>query len=408
MNHSESLLASQKIKYDSNLEGLRGLAALIVGISHIFGIKHLLDPDYHPDLFWLNTGKSAVLIFFIMSGYVIGLTNQTSYSPLQAKQYLLRRMVRLVPIYIIAVILGVIAIPQTNILAIFGNLFFLQNILVPRIEGNSPIWSINYEVIYYLLFLLIWWLRPPLKFVILFCLSISILGWFSSPIPDVLCSYASGFIFWVLGLWLAWRVKINREVFSKIPLFSYLLLFYSLHNFQFGSVILHGLGMAGASNSQVSLADLIGAMPICIVMMAAITHRPFIGFKWINRFCFLLPALMSLFLVLTGRIGEERWLSAVVLYVLALVLMGWKLDCKRLSSLAFWGRISYGFYLVHFPFILIIQVYFPLAGSWTIFCLRAILWFALSTVISVLLELVFQPIIKRWCTQRNWFASSAS
>jgi peptidoglycan/LPS O-acetylase OafA/YrhL len=145
------LSSEKRVKFDFNLEGLRGVLAILVGLSHALCIPYILDPAYFPDIYWLNVGQIAVLNFFIISGYVIGLTNQKVYSHYRANQYLLKRVIRLVPIYVIAIVLGILARPEESFVKILGNLFFLQNLFVQRLDGNNPVWSLNYEVIYYLL-----------------------------------------------------------------------------------------------------------------------------------------------------------------------------------------------------------------------------------------------------------------
>lgn len=88
--------------YDYALEGLRGLAALWVAYSHIFFYEFKLDPAYHPTFSFgslFNAAHGGILIFFALSGYVIGLTNQLPFTKSNAIRYLLRRFIRLYPIY---------------------------------------------------------------------------------------------------------------------------------------------------------------------------------------------------------------------------------------------------------------------------------------------------------------------
>ncbi len=142
--------------YDYALEGLRGLAAFWVGYAHIFNFTNLLDPSFHPSNKYvtdLHASHAAVLIFFILSGYVIGITNTKKCNKSRIINYLIRRIIRLVPIYFIAIICSIIASPYDSLEVIFGNLFFLQPLAVPVLSGNPILWTLNYEVIYYLLFI---------------------------------------------------------------------------------------------------------------------------------------------------------------------------------------------------------------------------------------------------------------
>jgi len=104
-----------KASHNYALEGLRGLAALWVAYAHVFGFKYELDPAYHltfPFQDYFHAAHGGILIFFVLSGYVIGLTNQAPFSRANALPYLLRRFIRLYPIYLLSIILGVLASPH--------------------------------------------------------------------------------------------------------------------------------------------------------------------------------------------------------------------------------------------------------------------------------------------------------
>ncbi len=205
----------KKTTYNLNLEGLRGFAALSVGFSHLFVLRDTsrfwLDPDYHPEgyLSYLADGHGAVLIFFVLSGYVIGMTNQSSFSQRQANKYLARRAVRLLPIYIISVLFASVLSSNNNLSTVLGNLFFLQNSLGPisTINSDLALWSLNYEIIYYLIFIVIWWLKPKISLLICFSLLLSVLGCLRPSDSQIIPSYASGWLFWLSGLWQGKRKK---------------------------------------------------------------------------------------------------------------------------------------------------------------------------------------------------------
>ena len=63
---------------DLVLEGLRGFAALLVLYAHLTAPVTKLDPAYAPSPEWWRWefATGAVLLFFVISGYVIGLTNR--------------------------------------------------------------------------------------------------------------------------------------------------------------------------------------------------------------------------------------------------------------------------------------------------------------------------------------------
>jgi peptidoglycan/LPS O-acetylase OafA/YrhL len=84
------------------LDGLRGVAALTVMFGH-FGL--LLD------LFWVHNGLLAVDTFFVMSGFVIAHSyGERLGRGMPAWAYLYRRVVRLYPMYVIALLIGAVVI----------------------------------------------------------------------------------------------------------------------------------------------------------------------------------------------------------------------------------------------------------------------------------------------------------
>ncbi|MFB2975627.1 acyltransferase family protein [Microseira sp. BLCC-F43] len=114
--------------YDYNLEGIRGLAALSVASFHVLFLKNFLDPTYHPNIYfgYLQAGRSAVLLFFVLSGYVIGLTTTKEFSIQQLRNYISRRSIRILPIYVIAICLALLAEPNEKLSIVLGNYFFYK------------------------------------------------------------------------------------------------------------------------------------------------------------------------------------------------------------------------------------------------------------------------------------------
>jgi peptidoglycan/LPS O-acetylase OafA/YrhL len=181
--------------YEYALEGLRGLAALWVAYSHIFFYKFKLDSGYHPTFHFgtsLNAAHGAIIIFFALSGYVIGLTNRLPFSRSNVIRYLLRRLIRLYPIYLVAVALGVLSSPTDTWKTIAGNLLFIQGPIAALLSGNGVLWTLNYEVVYYLIFIGIWYYRPKVLQLIASSLIIACLPTIFSAFPKVISGYATG------------------------------------------------------------------------------------------------------------------------------------------------------------------------------------------------------------------------
>lgn len=86
------------------LDGLRGVAALMVLIYHVFE-AFATSPTNQ----WCNHGYLAVQFFFILSGFVIGYAYDDRWSRMNTKEFFKRRLIRLHPMVIIGVIFGAVA-----------------------------------------------------------------------------------------------------------------------------------------------------------------------------------------------------------------------------------------------------------------------------------------------------------
>lgn len=145
------------------LDFIRILAALIVFYGHAI---LLFFGDINSNPFYVpNMRHFAVVIFFVLSGYVIGFTTKTNNRG--AKQYAVARLSRLCSIVIPALIVSffiecilnylasnsfhieVISILRYLITASFMNEFWMFS-AAPRINGS--LWSVSFEFFFYLIF----------------------------------------------------------------------------------------------------------------------------------------------------------------------------------------------------------------------------------------------------------------
>lgn len=157
------------------LDGLRGVAALMVIIYHL-GEGFATSPIDQ----WCNHGYLAVQFFFVLSGFVISYAYDNRWaSGFTFKRFAIRRLVRLHPVVIIGTILGVIAFLlqgsvkwdgehvalSTVMLAMLATMFMIpvspSSPLDVRGNGeiyplNGPFWSLFVEYVgnvFYALFL---------------------------------------------------------------------------------------------------------------------------------------------------------------------------------------------------------------------------------------------------------------
>ncbi|QQX88677.1 acyltransferase [Cupriavidus necator] len=142
-----------------NLEAARGFAALYVLLHHL---DPLAGTRLQP---LLRFGQEAVIMFFLVSGFVIYLSYAKSKGGQTPGEFMWRRALRIYPIFILALGLAVLAnavkgdMSCLTVQDLVGNLLMLQDIA--RVKGgtwvaplctNTPLWSLSYEWWFYVAF----------------------------------------------------------------------------------------------------------------------------------------------------------------------------------------------------------------------------------------------------------------
>lgn len=387
------------------LEGVRGIAATMVALSHLLYLD-LLTPGFELPR-WLRTiegGQAGVLTFFVLSGYVIGWTNTGPFSGGAGRAYVWRRFVRLVPIYYIAMIITVAVIAFTGIphspRVILGAFLGLQNfngyfgfsLNPPRVNG--PLWSLNYELLYYGLFLVLWRARPRLIWVFAPALLAGVLGWFAPRVmPLFISSYACGWLFWAAGWWLSAQPHGEDGGTPAQPFASWVLLI--LASYEIGGLnrIFNVLGWYSKDAGMVTISDL-ALLPAALLAIASVTRRRLPHRRLLILLAWSVCIVPEVGMVWTGRLwNQPSWITgcAATLLAFALIPIG---TTRWLRPFAWFGGISYAFYVVHFPLLYFVQ-YLPLPRSTAAgFFERLPIWIALTLGIAWILERRFQPWIK--------------
>lgn len=145
------------------LDGLRGVAALMVLWFHIFEAYASSHIDQQ-----INHGYLAVDFFFILSGFVIGYAYDDRWKTMSLKDFIKRRFIRLHPMVVIGAIIGAIMFyfqgcsvwDVSKVSVIMLLIATLMNAcLIPATPGfeirgvtemfplNGPSWSLFYEYI---------------------------------------------------------------------------------------------------------------------------------------------------------------------------------------------------------------------------------------------------------------------
>ena len=243
-----------------HMDAIRGLAAVVVMLGHtrelffpsLTGARH--DQSYTstnpssaalspmPAKSGLTIGNEVVMIFFVLSGYLVGggVLKAVRRGTWSWQSYLIKRMTRLWVVLIPALFLGValdcaglyffppstsiygspaqqqVVHDLTNTLSIrviLGNCIFLQSLVVKTAGTNDSLWSLANEFWYYMAFpIILLALRQHQKrivraiYLLAFALIILLLGWHASLL----------FLIWLLGALLSLVPRIVTIKTAKI------------------------------------------------------------------------------------------------------------------------------------------------------------------------------------------------
>jgi peptidoglycan/LPS O-acetylase OafA/YrhL len=161
------------------LDGLRGLAACMVLVSPVSNVTGLWG-----GLLGTGGGQVGVMVFFVLSGYLIaGLYLDRPFTAASVQAYMTRRAARVLPMFYfivtVALILQAVQSRTGLLVSIYpiplDEAFWLYAIL----SGVSVLWTIPVEIHFYLLFIGLWWLRTRYGNVWLgaICVLVMVLYW---------------------------------------------------------------------------------------------------------------------------------------------------------------------------------------------------------------------------------------
>jgi peptidoglycan/LPS O-acetylase OafA/YrhL len=322
-------------KHIPHFEVLRGTAALWVFISHVL---LFVDRDFVP----FSKGGQAVELFILLSGFVIGLlriNNPEPYLP-----YLFRRWVRLYPVFLIALAIGVatpdlyselfgwnqwMTEPRTNVLMraqdqrdyfwqhLLAHLTLLHGMIPDYILPQSalafsgPLWSISIEWQFYLVAP---FLMGALRGHTLRVVSVGLL------------MLALAFVAEKLG-WMIWQAAVPSFLPLRLDLF------------------IIGMICAALWDRARVASPLPLAFAVAVGAMVALMLAPSV-----------LPVLMWFTTYYLAAVSGRTRVGALADRVFNLSIARWL------------GRISYGVYLLHLPVLLGIAsiVVIPFAGDWSV------------------------------------------
>ena len=203
-----------------SIEAIRGGAAIYVMLGHIV----LLYKPYQffPEFEFLTKtifgyGHQAVLLFFIVSGFSITYSSsRMDMSDFQSlKDYLYKRFRRIYPLFFLVLVVSLIVLKITgmdsgfarNVLSFIFLTDTASGAIMNPIPTNFPIWSLSYEIVYYLLFpvMLILWKKIGQKATFLLFLIVGIIAGLAGFAiwPNHLFNLLQYYWIWIAGAMLA-------------------------------------------------------------------------------------------------------------------------------------------------------------------------------------------------------------
>jgi peptidoglycan/LPS O-acetylase OafA/YrhL len=334
MSNRNIYLAS-KPRYEI-LDGLRGVAAMLVVAYHLFETYFHGAPDQP-----INHGYLAVDFFFVLSGFVIGYAYDDRWDKMSTWSFFKRRLIRLHPMVIFGTLFGALLfyfgsgeeefqlIDQTPWwMVIVVMLWCFTLIPLPNtmdIRGwaetnplNGPAWSLQWEYIANILYALIF--RRLSKVTLGICVAIF------AVLTIILCLNIDVTGFLAERDWASYTVVGG---WSTTP-----------DQFQVGLTRLLYPFFCGLLVSRVGkLIKVKGAFWWCSLMILVVLAMPWMGL---------------------GTEGESRWTNGlyeafVILICFPLIVaIGAGSSVKGGKSAAinkFLGDISYPLYIIHYPLI---------------------------------------------------------
>jgi len=305
------------------LDGLRGVAAIMVVIFHVF------ETHSHSHLDQIiNHGYLAVDFFFLLSGFVIGYAYDDRWSKMTIGGFFKIRLVRLQPMVIMGMIVGALLF------------YFQDSAMFPNIH-NVPVWKM-------LIFMVIGFTLIPVT------PSMEIRGWqemhpLDGPAWSLFFEYIANILY---ALFVR---KFSKTLLSIFVFLAACLLIHLALTSPKGDVI--GGWSFNAKQLHVGFARLLypffaGLLLFRVSKLIQVKHA------------FLLCSLLVVFFLAMPRIGgsEHLWMnglydSMIIIFIFPLIVyLGASGELKgryAAKICKFFGGISYPIYITHYPIIYI-------------------------------------------------------
>jgi peptidoglycan/LPS O-acetylase OafA/YrhL len=370
LNTQSAVFPNSKSHYEI-LDGLRGVAAIMVVIFHFFetftGGNHLIQI--------INHGYLAVDFFFVLSGFVIGYAYDDRWGKMSLRDFFKRRLIRLHPMIIMGMVIGAV-----------GFYFGASPIVFPVIS-SVPVWEM-------LLIMLIGFTLLPIP------PSMDIRGWgelhpLDGPAWSLFYEYVGNILY---ALFIR---KFSKKALSVLVFLA-------------GCALIH---------LAVTQGDVIGGWSLDASQIRVGLTRllyPFFAGLLLSRICkpgniknaFVWCSLMIIAVFLFPRLGGSgnMWMNglydsfAIIVLFPLIVYLGasGKVEGKYMKkACGFFGDISYPIYITHYPLIYIFTSWVvdnkvPLYKAWPVGLLLLISAVAIAYASLKLYDIP----VRKWLTKK--------
>ena len=360
------------------LDGLRGVASLMVVIFHVF--ETYSDDNRFKQI--INHGYLAVDFFFLLSGFVVAYAYDDRWGRMTQWDFYKRRLIRLQPMVIMGTIIG-------------AALFYFQIAPVFPLIATTPVWKM-------LLVMLVGFTMIPLL------PSMDIRGWgemhpLNGPAWSLFFEYIAN-ILYAVGL----RKLSNKALGVLVLLFAGLLVHLTVFGSR-GDVI--GGWAVDSTQLHIGFARLLYPFFAGILLMR-------LGKRIHIKGAFAICSLLIIAIFCVPRIGgpEHLWMNGlyesfciIVLFPIIVAMGAGDSVSGRISTrlCRFSGEISYPLYITHYS---LIYVYTAWVTHYHIPPGRGAAWGALLFIASIAiaygcLKLYDEP-VREWLKRRFLVAAA--
>ena len=378
----QNVYLASKPRYEI-LDGLRGVAAMLVVAFHLFETYSKGAPYQI-----INHGYLAVDFFFVLSGFVIGYAYDDRWDKMTTWGFFKRRLVRLQPMLVIGAVIGLLFYlfgdqPMFRLIAEtpgwkLALVFVLGCFMIPvrpsmDVRGwdesfpiNGPQWTLFYEYIANILYALVFRHLP--KWGLAICVAV--------------------FAFFTLDFTLGWDVLGIAPAYQGRVIGGWSV---TVEQFYVGFTRLLYPFFCGLLISRIGkFIKVNGGFWWCSLILAIILIMPRIGAPTEQGFIF-------------NGIYEA---VCILLIFPLLVMMGAGSQIKGVKSLKickFFGELSYPLYITHYPLIYMQMAWtasHPEAPQWQHVMMSVCVFFIAIFIAWATLKLFDEP-VRKWLTE-HW------